>query len=320
VPARPPASQEWFAARTWDHTEFDAAGLVAAKGAAGATVSVVVPALDEAGTVGGVVASVRPLHDAGLVDELVVVDGGSADATARVAGAAGAVLVDQHRVLPAAGPGRGKGDALWKGLAATTGDLVVFVDADLHEPDRRYVVGLLGPLLTHPAVGFVKACYDRPLREDGRTRSSGGGRVTELTARPLLAAFWPDLAGVAQPLAGEYAGRRDVLEAVPFVQGYGVEFGLLVDVAAGFGVSAIGQVDLGRRLHRHQPLAALGRMSAEILHLAAARLQADGRLDGEPSPALPQPVRGADGRLALHVAGVRVDERPPLRSRGYGSG
>ncbi|HEX2029407.1 MAG TPA: glucosyl-3-phosphoglycerate synthase [Nitriliruptorales bacterium] len=300
-----------FRRRTWRHVDFDADELVEVRRRAGTSVSVVVPARDEQATVGDVVATAVGLRERGLIDQVLVVDGGSTDATVERARAAGAAVVAQAKLLPEAGPGHGKGDALWKGLAATTGDLVVFLDADLRDPDPRYVVGLLGPLLTVPEVALVKACYDRPLRTAGQT-AAGGGRVTELTARPLLAAFWPQLSWLAQPLAGEYAGRRAVLEAVPFAAGYGVELALLIDVVERFGDDAIGQVDVGQRLHDHQPLPALGRMAAEIVGVAAARLVSDGRLSGGSSGLLPQPDRAPDGRLTLRVHRVNVDERPPL--------
>lgn len=304
-------AQRWFARRTWHHADFDRASLVDAKGA---DVSVVIPALDEADTIAEVVAMAVALTDTGLVDEVLVVDGGSGDGTPGRAREAGARVVDQHTVMPEAGPGAGKGDALWKGLALSAGEIVVFLDADLHDADERYVVGLLGPLLTDPDVGFVKACYDRPLHLGAERRPRGGGRVTELTARPLLAAFWPHLTGLAQPLSGEYAGRRSLLEQVPFVEGWGVEFALLVDLADRFGVDAIGQVDLGTRLHGHQTLAALGRMAAEIVHVAARRLSAEGRLTADVSDVLLQPERDARGRLGLVQADVAVRERPARRA------
>lgn len=306
----PESLVEWLERRTWHHTVFDADDLAARKTRAGHTVSVVVPALDEEATVAGVVGSVR----GPLVDEIIVVDGGSTDATADRAAAAGARVVDQHATLVEAGPGRGKGDALWKGLASTSGDLVVFLDADVADPSPHFVVGLLGPLLTEPSVACVKGFYDRPLRTERGLRPAGGGRVTELTARPLIASFWPELSGIAQPLAGEYAARRSVLEQVPFVQGYGVEFALLTDLAGRLGIEAIGQVDLGRRLHDHQPLDALARMSAEIFHVALTRLAVQGWLVFARSPAttLPQPVRDASGAMRLRMASIGVSERPPL--------
>ena len=307
------SAQGWFRDRTWTHTDFTIEGLLGDKDV---TVSVVIPAVNEAETVAAVVATAGRLRDRGLVDEVLVIDGGSTDETIRNARAAGAEVVDQARAVPDVDPGTGKGDALWKGLAVSEGDLVVFLDADLHDADERYVVGLLGPLLVEPEVGYVKACYERPFDLGVERRPHGGGRVTELMARPLLATFWPHLAGLAQPLAGEYAGRRSVLEQVPFVQGWGVELALLIDIASRFGTEAIAQVDLGARVHSHQSLAALGRMAGEILHVAADRLRTEGRLsEAELGGTLFQPERGPTGRLQLTEAEIEVRERPPLHPR-----
>ncbi|MEX0835137.1 MAG: glucosyl-3-phosphoglycerate synthase [Nitriliruptor sp.] len=306
-----------FTARTWSHHDFDADALAAEKRARSLTVSVVIPALDEEATVGTVAGTfVEELgHRVGLVDEVVVVDAGSTDRTAEVARAAGARVVQQDAILPELGPGRGKGEALWKGVAATAGDLVCFVDADIVDVGPRFVVGLLGPLLEDPGVHYVKATYDRPLDLGHELRPTGGGRVTELLARPVIDAFWPELAWLAQPLSGEYAGRRALLESLPFVHGYGVELGLLVDIAAMHGADVIAQVDLGRRVHVHQPLDALGRMAAEILHVAVDRLSRQGRLVLTDPLArdLLQPVRDLTGQLHLERHPIAPSERPPLR-------
>lgn len=306
-----------FAGRTHHHRDFAAADLLAAKRDLDVRVSLVVPALNEQGRVGRVAEVLRraTVEEVPLVDELLVVDGGSTDDTVAEARRAGASVVAQADVLPDLGDAPGKGEALWKGLAATTGDLVLFIDADIVDIGPRFVVGLLGPLLTDPDVVYTKAAYDRPLRlGDAPARPNGGGRVTELMARPLLATFWPELAWLAQPLSGEYAGRREVLEAVPFVRGYGVEIALLADIAERFGADRIAQVDLDRREHVHQDLDALGRMATEILHVALDRLARSGRLVTTETPAtqLLQPVRG-DAGLDAVLHEVRVSERPPLR-------
>ncbi|MGX5656709.1 glucosyl-3-phosphoglycerate synthase [Geodermatophilus nigrescens] len=307
---RPDVSR-WLRRRTFSAATWCAAELAEAKSARGATVSVVLPALDEEPTVGTIVGTIRRalVEEAPLVDEVVVVDSGSVDRTAAVAAEAGATVVDTATVLPAHGRVPGKGEALWKGLHATSGDLVVFVDADLVGFDPQFVVGLLGPLLTDPAIGYVKALYDRPLHTPEGIVPSGGGRVTELLARPLLNAWWPELAGFVQPLSGEYAGRRELLERVPFVSGYGVEFGLLVDLAGLAGVDALAQVDLGTRRHSHQSDAALGRMAGQILSTAIARRPGAGR----PSSELLQFLRTADGVEAVSWD-VGVSERPPMRT------
>ncbi len=301
--------------RTHHHLDFALADLLVAKAADGVSVAVVIPARNEAANVGRVVSTLREtVVDAGLVDDLVVVDGSSTDDTARLAAEAGARVVAQDDVLPEAGPGIGKGEALWKGLAATDADLVCFVDADIVDIDARFVTGLLGPLLTDPSVSFTKATYDRPLDLGEVVLPSGGGRVTELLARPLLNAFWPELAWLAQPLSGEYAGRRDLLESLPFVRGYGVELAMLVDISHHHGPGLIAQVDLDRRQHDHQDIAALGRMAAEILSVAMGRLvDHDRAIFTDPrSEVLLQPMRTA-GALALETHPVAPSERPPLR-------
>ncbi|HET9557124.1 MAG TPA: glucosyl-3-phosphoglycerate synthase [Actinomycetota bacterium] len=271
---------EWFGNRTFHHSQFEPlAKLRAAKERLGLSVSVCLPTRDEAATVGGIVRNLRRnLHErARLVDEIVVMDAGSRDDTVAIARAEGAKVFFEHEVLPGEGPGSGKGEALWKSLHACEGDLICWVDADIRNFPARFVYGLLGPLLLDPDIQYVKAFYDRPIRERNALRATGGGRVTELLARPLINLLWPELAGIVQPLSGEYAGRRETLEQVPFFSGYGVELGLLVDIAARFGVDAIAQVDLDRRVHRNQDMQALGRMSFGILQAAFLRLAEEGR-------------------------------------------
>ena len=312
---------EWLRRRTSRASQWRVPRLVEAKN--GTRVSVVLPARDEAATVGAIVAGIRRalVEDAPLVDELVVVDSRSSDATAEVAAAAGATVVTQDEVLEHLPPMAGKGEALWKGLAATTGDLVVFVDADLRDFDPAFVSGLLGPLLTDPTVAYTKGFYHRPLLADGVVDLDGGGRVSELVARPLLNLHWPELAGFVQPLAGEYAGRREVLERVPFTTGYGVDLAMLVDVHDLVGLDGLAQVDLGRRVHRHHDLEVLGRMSAQVLLAACARLERQGRAVYATGPATtmtqfrrssgPDDPGGGPDREVL-VTDVAAGERPPL--------
>lgn len=301
----------WFARRTWRAAELDRDALAARRAEQGTSVSVVIPARNESATVGGVVAACRALVP-DLVDEVVVLDGASEDDTTARAEAAGARVVADGAVLAEHGRPQGKGDALWRSLAVTEGDVVCFVDADIHNPDPRFVVGLLGPLLADPDIQLVKAFYERPLQVGDERQTSGGGRVTELCARPLLNLFWPELAGLVQPLAGEYAGRRSLLEAIPFVTGYGVELGMLVDTLHHAGAEAIAQVDVEERIHHNQPLEALGRMAGGILQTAARRLAAEGRLHADALPTqLLQFSRDAEG---THPVGhdVGVLERPPM--------
>ena len=248
--------------RSWHHAEFSEARLRAAK--RGRSISVCLPARDEAATIGPIV---RVCRDVRLVDEVVVVDDGSTDDTRVVALAAGARVVAAADVLPECGPGSGKGEALWKSIHAAHGDLIVWCDADVRNFAPRFVVGLVGPLLTTDDVSLVKGFYDRPL--DGRPGE--GGRVTELVARPLISLLFPHLAPVLQPLGGECAGRREVLEQLPFVQGYGVDLALLVDVAERFGLDVMAQVDLGVRVHRNRPLAELAPQAEAIIATALSR-------------------------------------------------
>ncbi len=278
------AVADWLPRRSWHANRWRPDELWSHKD--GQRISVVIPARNEERTIGDIVATVRHclMSAVPLVDELIVVDSRSTDTTAATAAAAGATVVAQDDVLPELEPMSGKGDALWKGLAASTGDLVAFVDGDLRDFSATFVTGLLGPLLTVPGVGYVKGFYQRPLTDGGGVDRDGGGRVTELVARPLLDLFWPELAGFVQPLAGEYAGRRDVLVRVPFVADYGVEVGHLIDLLRIGGLDALGQVDLGVRLHRHQPNHRLGRMSAQILLTVLSRLETAGRLTGATPP------------------------------------
>src|SRR3954454_16136233 len=313
-----PDAHAWFEQRTTSAPSLaaiDVAGLLRAKRRGGHRVSVVLPARDEAATVGGLVADLveRWVRRVPLVDELVVVDSDSTDATAAVARAAGADVVATADVLPAHGSRPGKGEALWKSLAATSGDLIVFLDADLVGDVAHYVPGLLRPLLADPQVVYVKGCYTRPLELDGAVQPTGGGRVTELTARPLLNALWPELAGFVQPLGGEYAGRRSTLEQVPFVSSYGVEVGLLIDLLRLGGLSSLAQVDLGVRRHTSQSQEALGAMAGQVVSTVLARAECGRpghhRLDA--SGLLTQFRHDGTGFVPTS-RGVAVDERPPM--------
>jgi len=302
----------WLTRRSSKAGDWTTEELVAAK--RGTTVSVVIPARNEEATVGAIVAAIRDELYGVLVDEILVVDSRSTDATAEVAAAAGATVVAQDAVFPALDGLAGKGEALWKGVAATSGDLVVFVDGDLHDFTTDYVTGLLGPLLTDSSVAYVKGFYHRPLG----TEADGGGRVTELVARPLLNMFWPELAGFVQPLAGEYAGRREVLESIPFVANYGVEVGHLIDLLEQRGLDALAQVDLGHRAHRHQSTQALGRMAGQIMQTLFDRLERHGRLVTAAPPAtlLAQFRRGTSPGVEREIVltDLTSPQRPPLNS------
>ncbi|MCE7008482.1 glucosyl-3-phosphoglycerate synthase [Kibdelosporangium philippinense] len=298
-----PAARAWFSARTWQEPQWTVSDLCAVKG--GRTVSVVLPALNEEATVGEVVGSVRPLLGS-LVDEIVVMDSGSTDRTSSVALAAGARVVRREDVLPSYSPLPGKGEVLWRSLAATTGDLVVFLDADLVDPDSAFVPALLGPLLTED-VHLVKGFYRRPLRLETEDYGTGGGRVTELLARPLLNALRPELSGLVQPLGGEYAGSREFLESVSFAAGYAVEIGLLLDAHSTYGLDAIAQVNLGVRKHRNRNLLQLGVMASQILGAMLRRCDIAG------STELTQFVQVA-GEWLPDTTPIDVADRPPMRS------
>lgn len=305
--------QSWFSRRTSASHEWSREELALRKQRT--RVSVVLPARDEAATVGEIVTSLRRelVECVPLIDEIVVIDSHSADLTAEVASAAGARVESQQKTLPHLGDVPGKGEALWKSLYVTEGDVVAFVDADLRNFDPQFVVCLLGPLLCDPEVSLVKAFYDRPLGVGTDVLPAGGGRVTELVARPLLNAHWPALAGVVQPLAGEYAARRSMLEELSFVSGYGVEIGMLIDVYEKFGLDALAQVDLGRREHRNSTDAVLGRMAAQVHLTVLSRLHAYGKvlLTSESSTTLTQfSRRGPAFVPRTHEVGVT--ERPPM--------
>jgi len=285
--------------------EPDAHALAAAKRSADLSVSVCLPARDEEATVGQIVATVRRnlVEHVPLVDEVVVVDDGSTDATAEVAAWEGATVLAVAEILPELPPGTGKGNALWKSLYACNGDIVCWLDADVRNFGAHFVTRLLAPLLTDAAIGFVKGYYRRPLHGE----ATGGGRVTELMARPVISALFPHLAGFVQPLAGEYAGRRALLETVPFVEGWGVEIGLLIDLVANFGLDAIAQVDLDVREHRNRPLEELGPQAMAILvtGLRRAGVPVDKRLA--------ELLRYDDDRHAQWIE-VEIRERPPIVS------
>ena len=306
--------ERWLERRSWSAAERPVERLVAAKRAAGArgTVSVVLPALNEEATVGEIVATVRRelmTPEVPLVDELVVVDSGSRDRTAEVAARAGARVVQRDEILPRLPAVPGKGEVLWRSLLVTSGQIVCFVDADLRQFDASFVSGIVGPLLTEPSVQLVKAMYDRPLETRDEVLPAGGGRVTELVARPLLNLNWPRLAGFVQPLGGEYAARRSLLERLPFPVGYGVEVAMLIDALNLVGLDALAQVDVGVRHHRHQGGQALGRMAAAIYRTAQQRMARTPLV----RPQLTQFERGTAGFVPT-THPVDTDERPPIRT------
>ncbi len=291
----------WQRARSVHHSRYDAAMIRARE----ESVTVCLPARDCAATVGAIVTTLAGLRADGVIDEIVVIDGGSQDATAQIALDAGATVWEETALMPDQGPVLGKGDAMWRALGVLEGDLICFLDADLEHFPAHYVLGLLGPLIEFDQVEFVKAFYRRPLRVGEVVLPEGGGRVNHLLARPALAIFYPELAGVRQPLAGEIAARRSLLERLPFTTGYGVEIAMLLDVLAEVGLDGMAQVDLDIHHNHHQSLAALSSMAYEVLSVIATRLERDGRLtDLDPSPLL------APGTAPQRAP----SERPPILS------
>ncbi len=270
----PRSDRAWEWTHTFSHRDFPLERLAATPRP---TVSLCLPARDEARTIGPILAALQPLQAREIVNQIVVVDH-SSDGTAEIARGRGAEVYSQEELRPELGAVLGKGDAMWRALSVLHGDIICFMDADSEDFGAHFARGLIGPLLGDPALSFVKGFYRRPFRIGETTLPDGGGRVTELTARPLLKTFYPELAAIRQPLAGEVAARRELLERLPFVTGYGVDIALLLDAYAQVGLEGIAQVDLDVRQNAHQPLRELGPMADAVLQAVAARLAGDGRL------------------------------------------
>jgi len=313
IPAR---VDRWFGEANFHHAEFaDLRRLVQLKEKQGLTISLVLPTLNEEETIGAIVrrARLEMIERVPLLDELLVMDSASTDRTREIAEAEGARVIQHPDVLPRYGSYRGKGEALWKSLHETSGDIVAWADTDVKNWHQRMVYGTLGPLLHEPRLQYVKGYYQRPIVEGGVLKEGGGGRVTELVARPLINLFFPELSGYIQPLSGEYAGRRSILEAIPFFTGYAVEIGHLIDISERAGLDGLGQVDLERRVHRNQELEGLSRMSFVILQAVMKRLEErrKARLFAELGSTMKLP-RSGRGRLSLEVQEVADNERPPI--------
>jgi glucosyl-3-phosphoglycerate synthase len=307
---------KWFAENTYHADEFKQLDrLVALKREQGVTISLALPALNEEQTVGHVIKTLKHalLDKVPLLDEIVLIDSNSTDRTRAIAAASGVPVFIHQKLLPQLGARRGKGEALWKSLLVTRGDIVVWIDTDVVNIHPRFVYGVLGPMLVDPQIQFVKGFYRRPLKVGGKLQAGGGGRVTELTARPLLNLFYPELSGVVQPLSGEYGGRRSALEQLPFFSGYGVETGLLIDIYEKFGLRAIAQVDLLERIHHNQTLEALSKMSFAILQAVIHKLERRYGLamleDANRSMKL---IRHKRGTYFLDVEEIAERERPPM--------
>lgn len=255
--------------RTWHHSRFaDIGRLVDLKMKKNIKISLAFPTLNEEATIGKEILVIRTelMDRYPLLDEVVVIDSSSQDNTRAIAERYGAKVYQSKNILPAYGSYRGKGENLWKSLYVLQGDIVVWVDADIANISPKFVYALVGPLLEDDSIGYVKAFYERPIRSSGELKPSGGGRVTEILVRPLFSLFYPELAALIQPLSGEYAGRRSLLEKLPFSVGYGVELGHLLDIYHHFGIESLAQVDLDIRIHRNQTTQALGKMAYGILN------------------------------------------------------
>ena len=306
----------WFAENTYHAGEFeDLERLLELKRKQNLKIAVALPALDEEPTVERVIKTIQDalVKEVPLVDELVLVDSSSADRTREIGVELGIPVHIHQEVLPSQGARAGKGEALWKSLYLTSGDIVIWIDTDIVNVHPRFVYGLLGPLITHPEIQFVKGFYRRPLKVDNRLQAGGGGRVTELTARPLINLFFPELSGIIQPLSGEYGGRRGALEKLPFSSGYGVEMGLLIDVFEKFGLEAIAQVDLQERIHHNQPLESLSRMSFAIIQTVMRRMEKRyGIKMLEDINKTMKLIRYGQQRLLLDVDEIAELERPPM--------
>ena len=308
--------ERWFGESNFHHREFgDLDRLVRLKEQAGLTISLVLPALNEEATIGAIVRRARRdlMERHHLIDELLVMDSDSTDRTREIAAAEGARIAVHQQVLPQYGSYRGKGEALWKSLYETCGDIIVWADTDVRNWHPRMVYGTLGPLIAEERIQYVKGYYRRPIVEGGVLKEGGGGRVTELVARPLINLFYPELSGLIQPLSGEYAGRRTLLETIPFFTSYAVEIGHLIDVAGRVGLEGLGQVDLERRVHRNQELEGLSQMSFVILQAVMKRLEERGktRLLSEAGSTMKLP-RSGQGQLSLEVIELADFERPPM--------
>jgi glucosyl-3-phosphoglycerate synthase len=319
----PTNAREWFERRSYTYEAFsDIKELARRKRELGLTVSLVLPGRNVADTVGGIVDEIRNLNEkAPLVEQILVIDADSPDSTAEVAAARGAEVYSENELLSHYGGAHGKGDAMWRSLSVAKGDLVMFADADTKDFKSQFVYGTLGPIISVPGVRFVKGAFRRPFTSNEAVEVDGGGRVTELTTKPLFNLFYPELTGFVQPLAGEFVADKELFRSVPFLTGYAVETGIMIDVFNKVGLGAMAQVDLGTRQNRHQPLFDLGRMSYSVLRTVARRLRQDGRLQQARDPSSPDSlfqfsdylhaVATPEGlKLREHVE--ELVERPPM--------
>ncbi len=324
----PEDAVEWFRHRSYEWRRFsDVADLARRKRERNLTVSLILPGRDVADTIGGVLDEIHAVNEqarAGgtpLVDQVLVVDADSEDGTAEVAELHGAEVYSENGLLSRYGPAHGKGDAMWRALSVARGDIIMYADSDTKDFEVQFVYGTLGPIFTVEQVRYVKAAFRRPFSRGEDVEPDGGGRVTELSTKPLFNLFYPELTGFVQPLAGEFAAERELLCSLPFLTGYAVETGLMIDVLRKVGLGAMAQVDLGTRQNRHQPLHNLSRMSYSVLRAVARRLREDGRLNQPRDPSLPDSLfQFSDYHHAVATPeGIRIQEyveelveRPPI--------
>ncbi len=306
----------WLRNNTFHHGQFwDIMAMVREKEKQGLKISLCIPTLNEENTIGKeiVIFKSELMTRYPLLDEIAVIDSGSTDKTLEVAAGFGADVYLASEILPQMGAKRGKGENLWKAIYQLEGDIICYVDADIKNIHPRFAYGLIAPLIYNPEIRYVKAFYDRPLAVSGKARNSGGGRVTEILIRPLFSLFFPELTGIIQPLSGEYAVRREVLEKIPFPIGYGVETSHIIDVYREWGMSAFGQTDLDQRVHRNQPTRDLARMSFGILQTFLARLRSQGILPDLPelNTTLRQ-FQARDSDYERVEYEIREEERPPM--------
>lgn len=309
-------SKQWLAERTFHHSNFwDIKWLVEEKERQGLSISLCLPTLNEERTIGQEIVILKAeLHDHyPLLDEIAVIDSGSTDRTCEIAASFGADVYVAAEHLPEYGQRRGKGENLWKALYLLKGDIIVYVDADIKNIHPRFVYGLVGPLIQDPEVHYVKAFYDRPLAFSGGLRHTGGGRVTEILIRPLFSLFYPELTAILQPLSGEYAGRRSILEQIPFPVGYGVETAMLIDIYERLGLYAFAQTDLDRRVHRNQETVALGRMAFGVLRTFFSRLTEQQRIQlRDELPRIMRQYDVGDSEYRQVEYEIEESERPPM--------
>ncbi len=311
-----PHVRQWLDDHTFHHSQFaELKKLVERKQRLGTTISLCIPTLNEEKTIGKEVVIFKSelMTRYPLLDEIAVIDSGSTDRTLEVAASFGADVYRAADILPELGDKRGKGENLWKALYQLKGDIIVYIDADIKNIHPRFIYGLVGPLLENPEIRYVKAFYDRPLILSQGLRPSGGGRVTEILVRPLFSLFFPELAALIQPLSGEYAARREVLERLPFPIGYGVETSHLIDVYRQWGLEALAQTDLDQRVHRNQVTRDLGKMSFGILQTFLSRLESLDIIGGLPElGSVMRQFQSRDNRYEPVEFEIREEERPPI--------